>query len=109
MMVIVIGDWWSPVALPFDCNIIVTLISSSVTAGPPPGIQHDGHDDHDDYDQDVDDRDDDDHDVDDHDDCNDLINCNVSHLPMLDTADVAEFDMPAKETRPPVCDHHDHN
>ena len=25
-------------------------------------------------------------------------------LPILDTADVAEFDMPAKETRPPVCD-----
>ena len=25
-------------------------------------------------------------------------------LPILDTAEVAEFDMPAKETRPPVCD-----
>ena len=30
--------------------------------------------------------------------------CNDADLPILDTADVAEFDMPAKETRPPVCD-----
>ena len=31
-----------------------------------------------------------------------MIMINV-HLPTLDTADVAEFDMPAKETRPPAC------
>ena len=34
----------------------------------------------------------------------------IDYLPTLDTADVAEFDMPAKETRPPACnedgDHH---